>query len=299
MKQKLNFLIIAALFLIIMPLQFACNEDDEQLQQTAITDFDPWQYDINCNGQIDPNELEAVINDFEANKINKEELKVFIELWESLDTGKEESSAKSDFDPCSYDFNSDGIIDKAEAVAALSDYLFDGTITKEQAVEVLSMYLFGGTCGGDIPVPATDPSGNTFDPECISTSTAGIPISAILVGDGSLINNDLDSWDMKFKHSIHFTNYNHEDFYTKHYYRRNGGAWIESDWKYRSVGNDAVAHIWDVSFREGDEIEAYAYTYNSDGIAKRNATTYTHTIANPDSDTSWQGELLDRETWYC
>ena len=35
MKQKLNFLIIAALFLIIMPIQFGCDKEDElQPQQT-------------------------------------------------------------------------------------------------------------------------------------------------------------------------------------------------------------------------------------------------------------------------
>ena len=42
-----------------------------------------------------------------------------------------------------YDTNSNGRIDKSEALAAVVDYLFHGTLTKEQALQVVNLYLFG------------------------------------------------------------------------------------------------------------------------------------------------------------
>ena len=42
-----------------------------------------------------------------------------------------------------YDTNSNGRIEKNEALAAVVDYLFHGTLTKEQALQVVNLYLFG------------------------------------------------------------------------------------------------------------------------------------------------------------
>ncbi|GAH45858.1 unnamed protein product [marine sediment metagenome] len=44
------------------------------------------------------------------------------------------------FDPWSYDFNGNGVIDIQEVLAAANDY-FDGGITKEQVLEVLALYF--------------------------------------------------------------------------------------------------------------------------------------------------------------
>ena len=41
-----------------------------------------------------------------------------------------------------YDTNSDGIIEKSEAVAAVTDYLFNGTLSKADCVTVVTAYLF-------------------------------------------------------------------------------------------------------------------------------------------------------------
>ncbi|MCD4793288.1 MAG: metallophosphoesterase [Bacteroidales bacterium] len=148
MKRKINIIISAVLILLILPMQFGCNKD--KLLKTQTDDFDPWVYDFNGNGQIDEDELEAILNDFAENKINEEEFKAGIELWASHGTGQEGNSTKSDFEPCSYDSNFNGVIDKAEAVEAINDYLFEGTITKAQCIEVLNMYLFGGSpCSDD------------------------------------------------------------------------------------------------------------------------------------------------------
>jgi len=46
----------------------------------------------------------------------------------------------SPWDPWGYDENSDGEIQKSEAIQAVVDY-FDGTITKEQAIEVVLLYF--------------------------------------------------------------------------------------------------------------------------------------------------------------
>ena len=44
-----------------------------------------------------------------------------------------------------YDTNRNGVIEKAEVVAAINDYLFgDGSISKEDVVKLINMYLFGG-----------------------------------------------------------------------------------------------------------------------------------------------------------
>ncbi len=122
MKQKLNFLIIAALFLIIMPLQFGCDKAEElQQEQTDTTDFDPWQYDFNDNGQLDADELETVFNDHAENKINKEELKAFTELFISLNTRQEENSTKSGFDPASATYCENGFSNIYEILSYWDD----------------------------------------------------------------------------------------------------------------------------------------------------------------------------------
>jgi hypothetical protein len=41
-----------------------------------------------------------------------------------------------------YDSNHDGVIDKAEAVAAVTDYLFNGTLSESDCVTVVTAYLF-------------------------------------------------------------------------------------------------------------------------------------------------------------
>ena len=41
-----------------------------------------------------------------------------------------------------YDTNSNGRIEKSEALAAVADYLFHGTLTKKQALQVVNLYLF-------------------------------------------------------------------------------------------------------------------------------------------------------------
>ncbi|MCD4696079.1 MAG: NPP1 family protein [Bacteroidales bacterium] len=142
MKTKNYYLIIAALFLLMLPVQFACNEEEEQLQQTC--EFDPWIYDLNCNGQIDPDEIQAAMQDFIDKTINETEFKAFFDLWISLDNDTKENSEKAGFNTCSYDTNSSGAIEKNEVVVALNDYLLYQTITKEQAVQVLNLYFFGG-----------------------------------------------------------------------------------------------------------------------------------------------------------
>ncbi len=56
-----------------------------------------------------------------------------------------------------YDANGNGIIDKAEAVAAITDYIFgegDHAITKAQVIEIITFYIFGTP----IPAQAAPPS---------------------------------------------------------------------------------------------------------------------------------------------
>ena len=42
-----------------------------------------------------------------------------------------------------YDTNSNGRIEKSEALTAIDDYLFHGTLTKEQMLDIVDLYLFG------------------------------------------------------------------------------------------------------------------------------------------------------------
>ncbi len=42
-----------------------------------------------------------------------------------------------------YDANGNGMIDKAEVIAAINDYLFDGTLTKAEVIRLINLYLFG------------------------------------------------------------------------------------------------------------------------------------------------------------
>ena len=143
MKRKNYYLIWCVLFIfLIMPLQFGCEEAEDELQQeqTAVSDFDPWIYDFNCNGQIDKDEVQAVLDDYTENKINKEEFKAFTEFWLSLDNDQEENSEKSGFELCSYDSNSDGFIDIGEAWAAIQDWLAE-EITISQAWAVTQLWL--------------------------------------------------------------------------------------------------------------------------------------------------------------
>ncbi|MCD4791846.1 MAG: hypothetical protein K8R54_01335 [Bacteroidales bacterium] len=147
----------------------------------------------------------------------------------------------------------------------------------------------------DMPFPDTDPDGNPIAPADLTNSenTKGlVPIKAILLMDGSLIDNDLDSWDKKCQNSIYFYHANYTNFYTLHYYKRNSGSWINSGWKYHSsMGNDRIGHIWDVSFREGDVIQSYAYTWQNGTI--NGSWGPTHVIENPASENSWEDNLLD------
>ncbi|MCD4794842.1 MAG: hypothetical protein K8R54_16525 [Bacteroidales bacterium] len=143
MKRKINILIGAVLILLILPMQFGCNKD--KLLQTQTEDFDPWVYDFNSDGQIDADELEAILNDFAENKINEEEFKAVTDLWASHGTEQDGNSEKSSFKPCSYDSNFNGVIDIDEALEAVDDY-FDDKITLEQVFEVLDMYFSGDSC---------------------------------------------------------------------------------------------------------------------------------------------------------
>ncbi|MCD4794837.1 MAG: hypothetical protein K8R54_16495 [Bacteroidales bacterium] len=123
MNRKINILISAVLILLILPLQFSCNKD--KLLQTPTEDFDPWVYDLNSNGQIDADELEAILNDFAENKINEEEFKAVTELWASHGTEQDENSTKSSGNvSCLYDNNpEDGYIGTVELQKAISDWL--------------------------------------------------------------------------------------------------------------------------------------------------------------------------------
>ncbi len=44
-----------------------------------------------------------------------------------------------------YDINKNGMIDKAEVIAAIDDYLFNETLTKPEVIRLIDLYLFGRT----------------------------------------------------------------------------------------------------------------------------------------------------------
>jgi len=59
---------------------------------------------------------------------------------DSLQSDTWSFTTAGEWDPWGYDENSDGEIQKSEAIQAVVDY-FDGTITKEQAIEVVLLYF--------------------------------------------------------------------------------------------------------------------------------------------------------------
>ena len=135
------------------------------------------------------------------------------------------------------------------------------------------------------PLPETDPFGNPIDTADFlnSSNLKSTYIAEIYLTDDSFINNALDSWDIKCKHTITHSHPGYTEYSTFHYYQRNNGPWIGSGWKCHSwSGSYSVDHTWSVSFREGDVINTYAYI-SQDGV-RTNKRGPTYTIPGPDVD---------------
>ena len=87
-------------------------------------------------------------------------------------TGKSTSAATASAvtagDPlvARYDANGNGMIDKAEVIAAINDYLFgegDEAISKAEVIRLIDLYLFGGGGGGGGAVTDGDPLVARYD----------------------------------------------------------------------------------------------------------------------------------------
>ncbi|MCK4662534.1 MAG: fibrobacter succinogenes major paralogous domain-containing protein [Bacteroidales bacterium] len=150
----------------------------------------------------------------------------------------------------------------------------------------------------DLPLlPETDPFGNPIDPAAINNSEntkGGVLIDGVVLTDGSLFNNDLDSWDTECENWIQLSHTSYSNFYTLHYYKRNSGSWICSGWKFHeysgySNGYD-VSYTWDVSFHKDDVIKSYAYTWKAGVYNGKWGTTYT--IADPPEASNSFGEFV-------
>ncbi|MCK4662039.1 MAG: fibrobacter succinogenes major paralogous domain-containing protein [Bacteroidales bacterium] len=131
----------------------------------------------------------------------------------------------------------------------------------------------GSTHSTPPPLPKIDPFGNPINPLDITNSDnlkgKKVPkgkkphISHIKLTEGNLLLSNLDSWDTDIAHTIYLDG-SSQDFYTLHYYKRNGGDWISSDWQHHPDWLGPInwaTYKWDVSFRKGDVIETYAQTF--------------------------------------
>lgn len=150
------------------------------------------------------------------------------------------------------------------------------------------------------PLPEIDPYGNPIDISQVVTDNEnhskgktkiGLSIEKIEIRDGFLIGetNALDSWDTKIYHEIHpyFSGQSGKISYM-HKIKVSGVGWVSTGWVGgKSTIPETSRHSWNVSFREGDVIETYGYTFRDRILREKQGPTIIVGAPNEDEVDYW------------
>ena len=124
-------MLAAALAAILASVAIGQSAGEEPADPLAL-------YDANDNGAIDADEVIQAMTDYRYERIDGA---LAYRVWRLYEPQAGSTTVRVWTDVCTrYDSNGNGVIEKAELIDAIDDYLFNGTITKKELFAVINCY---------------------------------------------------------------------------------------------------------------------------------------------------------------